>query len=100
MLKSYKQALKKKTMNMRGRNMCSGGVFSLFLFAGYFQKSLTLFSKKDHHFKKILIPFSKQEATYDYKCQNIPKTWRVLGAACWTLPSPPRNIYFFNLELN
>lgn len=62
MLKSHKQALK-KTMNHEKKNVCSESVFSLFLFAGYFQKSLTLFSKKDHHFKKILVPFSKQEAT-------------------------------------
>lgn len=48
---------------MRKKNVCSESVFSLFLFAGYFQKSLTLFSKKDHHFKKILVPLSKQEAT-------------------------------------
>lgn len=45
------------------KNVCSESVFSLFLFAGYFQKSLTLFSKKSHHFKKILVPFSKKEAT-------------------------------------
>lgn len=62
MLKSHEQAL--KTMNNEeGGNLCSESVFSLFLFAGYFQMSLTLFSKKGHHFKKILVPFSKKEAT-------------------------------------